>query len=63
MLFRSKNITFDNVRLFMENENVLPAFVLNDVQGISIRYPQLHTLSNIELVTQKDCKNVQVVTQ
>lgn len=58
-----KNITFDNVRLFMENENVLPAFVLNDVQGISIRYPQLHTLSNIELVTQKDCKNVQVVTQ
>lgn len=55
-----KNITFDNVRLVMKNENVLPAFVLDDVKGISIRYPQLHTLSKIELVNKKDCENVQI---
>jgi hypothetical protein len=58
-----KNITFDNVRLIMENENVLPAFVLDDVQDVSIRYPQLRTSSKIELADQKDCQDVQIVNQ
>jgi hypothetical protein len=58
-----KNITFDNVRLIMENENVRPAFVLDDVKGISIRYPQIQATSKIELITQKGCENVLVVTQ
>ena len=49
-----------SVDLIMENENALPAFTLDDVQDISIRNPQLHTSSKIELLTQKSCKNVQI---
>ncbi len=56
-----KNITFDNVRLIMENENMLPAFVLDDVKDITIRYPQIHTESKIELVSEKNSENVQIV--
>ncbi len=58
-----KNITFENVRLILENLNVLPAFVLDDVQDISIRYPQIHSTSKVELVTNKNCQNIQIVNQ
>jgi parallel beta-helix repeat protein len=56
-----KNITFENVRVVIENENVRPAFVLDDVQDISIRYPQIRTSSKIELATQKNCQNVELI--
>lgn len=56
-----KNITFDNVRLIMENENVFPVFALDDVRDISIRYPQVSASSKIKWVTQINCKNVKII--
>ena len=53
-----KNITFENIRLSIEDDNLLPAFVLDDVQNISIRSPRISTSSKIKLVTKRNCKNV-----
>ena len=57
-----KNITFNNVSLILENDNVRPAFVLDDVQGASIIYPKVQAFSKIKLVTQTDCQNVRIIT-
>lgn len=35
-----RNITMDNVQLFVKEKNVRPAFILHDVHDAHIRYPE-----------------------
>lgn len=58
-----KNITMDNVQLYVKGENVRPAFVLHDVHDAIIRYPVIYSYkSNVELfVKDAYCKNIKVV--
>lgn len=58
-----KNITFDNISLITESENVPPAFVLEDVKGVSIRNPKINASAKVKLVKEKNCENVQIINQ
>jgi hypothetical protein len=58
-----KNITFNNVQLFIKGENVRPAFIFHDVKDALINYPVVYSFKeNIgTVVKDKACENIKVV--
>ncbi|QGY45203.1 glycoside hydrolase [Maribellus comscasis] len=58
-----KNITFNNVQLFLKGDNVRPAFILNDVKDAQILYPGIFSWREeaAKIVKDSDCENINVI--
>lgn len=58
-----RNITMDNVQLFVKGENVRPAFILHDVHDALIRYPVVYSYkTNVGLIVKDaDCSAIKVI--
>ncbi|MCG6186033.1 glycoside hydrolase family 28 protein [Maribellus maritimus] len=58
-----KNITFNNVQLFIKGDNVRPAFILNDVKDAQILYPGIFSWreEGAKIVKDSDCENISVI--
>ena len=58
-----KNITFNNVQLFIKDENVRPAFIFHDVKDAQVIYPLVYSFKeNIgNIIKDKACENIKVV--
>lgn len=58
-----KNITFNNVQLFIKGDNVRPAFIFNDIKDALVNYPVIYSYENNVglIVKDAECENVKVV--
>jgi len=59
-----KNITLDNIQLYVTGNDTRPAFVMHDTDGALIKYPSVH-YSNVKgelMVKDEECKNVRVIS-
>jgi polygalacturonase len=58
-----RNITMDNVQLFVKGNNVRPAFILHDVHDALIRYPVVYSYKNNVglIVKDADCSAIKVI--
>lgn len=58
-----KNITFNNVQLFIKGDNVRPAFIFHDVKDALVKYPAIYSYQeNIgTIVKDGDCENIKLV--
>jgi polygalacturonase len=58
-----RNITMDNVQLFVKGNNVRPAFILHDVHDALIRYPVVYSYkTNVGLIVKDaDCSAIKVI--
>lgn len=58
-----KNITFNNIQLFIKGDNVRPALILNDVKDAQILYPGIFSWKQeaAKIVKDSDCENVNVI--
>ncbi len=58
----ARNVRFTNIQLFVENDNIRPAFVLDDVVNISIINPFVYSKNaEIEILKERNCKNVKLI--
>ena len=58
-----RNITFNNVQLFIKGDNVRPAFIFHDVTDALVKYPVVYTFNENIATILKDssCENIQLV--
>jgi len=58
-----RNITFNNVQLFIKGDNVRPAFIFHDVKDALVKYPVVYSYrENIgTIVKDSSCENIEVV--
>ena len=58
-----RNITMDNIQLFVKGDNVRPAFILNNVHDALIRYPVVYSYKNNVglIVKDADCSAIKVI--
>jgi len=58
-----KNITFNNVQLFIKGDNVRPAYVFSDVKDALVKFPVVYSFENNVglIVKDAECKNIKVV--
>ncbi len=58
-----KNITFNNVQLFIKGDNARPAFIFKNVHDALIQHPAIYSYKeNIgTIVKDSDCKNIRLV--
>lgn len=58
-----RNITFNNIQLFIKGENVRPAFIFHDVEDALVNYPVVYSYKeNIgTIVKDRSCENVKLV--
>lgn len=58
-----KNITFNNVQLFIKGDDVRPAYIFNDVKDALIQYPVIYSVKDnaAKIVKDSSCENIKVV--
>ena len=58
-----KNITFNNVQLFIKGDNVRPAFIFHDVKDALVNHPVVYFYGdNVGLIVKDSkCENIEVV--
>ena len=58
-----KNITFNNVQLFIKGNNVRPAFIFHNVKDALVNHPVVYSYKTIDGLIVKDskCENIKVV--
>jgi len=58
-----RNITFNNVQLFIKGDNVRPAFIFQDVKDALAKYPVIYSYNENMGTIVKDaaCKNIKLV--
>ncbi len=58
-----KNISFNNVQLFIKGDNVRPAFIFNDVKDAQVLYPGIFSWKEeaAKIVKDSDCENINVI--
>jgi polygalacturonase len=60
----ARNIRFSNFRLVVEEDNVRPAFVLDDAKDIDIILPSFSSVkTQVEMIKEVNCKNVRVISE